>query len=824
MDISIVNDAVNNALTGSSSDNSNVLSGVVLAGDSWLANNQLNTPFIQNQLGSTPVTNVAVGGYTSGDTLSQLNNFIGSGGSFAPGTTVVLDAGGNDLLNGVPKDQIINNLNTISKKLGNYGVNVVMSGAPAVGGVSDVTGSTSLALDPLFKQVQDSNPNVTVVDAMSPLLNQKNLVDTSGFHMNNAGQMAYDTSLSNAVLGLQGKGPVTFTNNDITQFVKDNNLTPDQAIALAPSFGLTGSRVAQALAANQQGTSAVNNPSPSSAQFFGNTAPGAVGVNYGQANSSLINQANNDHPELTNALSSGNVSLGYNSDTGQNILINSKTGQEIPGNYTVSTSPTGGVAINLPLSNGAMVQVASGIGQNGQIAPVTASNVYNVGTNAGAGGFAGGISDLKPLITKIGMAYAGNALGDYLNPATNMGTGNTLANLNTGISDLPIGDLGNLGNNSYSLSPTDLSNGLGQGLNATANLGSSVYDPLANTAGYNSTGLQNGLGLQAPGAANLASMGGGQGLTIPTATGASTVNNATLGATGTVNYGAGGLPVNPLTGQTLGTALNNLNTGVTVPSSLITNSLGNVAGTPLGTNTANGIIPAASALGAGAAATNALGLTPLQTALGATALAGAIGTKATNNAISNAANTQATAANNVNDVLGGFYSQYAQAQQPYQNLGTNATQQIAQNIPYLTHQFNAQDLQSGLAPNYDFMLQQGLRANQNAANVSGGLLSGNTLQGMQNYTQNYAQNAYQNAFNNYQTQRQNIYGNLSNVAGLGQTSLGQLGQVGSNLAQTYGNVTTGLAASQAGAQTAQAVNNANLLSNLAKTGTVLALA
>ena len=122
------------------------------------------------------------------------------------------------------------------------------------------------------------------------------------------------------------------------------------------------------------------------------------------------------------------------------------------------------------------------------------------------------------------------------------------------------------------------------------------------------------------------------------------------------------------------------------------------------------------------------------------------------------------------------------------------------------------------------MLAQGQGANRNAANVGGGLLSGNTLQGLNQFTQNYAGNAYQNAFNNYQTQRQNIYGNLASQAGLGQTSLGQIGQVGSNLAQTYGNITTGLAASQAGAQTAQAVNNANLLSNLAKTGTVLALA
>ena len=39
---------------------------------------------------------------------------------------------------------------------------------------------------------------------------------------------------------------------------------------------------------------------------------------------------------------------------------------------------------------------------------------------------------------------------------------------------------------------------------------------------------------------------------------------------------------------------------------------------------------------------------------------------------------------------------------------------------YLTHQFNAEDLKSGLAPNYDFMLGQGQEATNRMANVGGG--------------------------------------------------------------------------------------------------------
>ena len=517
-------------------------------------------------------------------------------------------------------------------------------------------------------------------------------------------------------------------------------------------------------------------------QAFTSSNPGGVGVSYGKAGGGLISQAQAEHPELAIALANGTLSLGSSGD--ENILYNTQTGQQINGNYQISTTPNGGVAINLPLSSGAMVQVATGLNQNGSLAPVSANNIYNVGLNSSEGGFAGGLSNLTPALKQAALMYGGQELSNYLNGATG---GTPLSDINTGAPTGGIGDTTGLGGADYSYGGTS-----GQGLNVQQGAGTNLID----TSGYNSTGLQNGLGLQQSGSANLASMGGGQGLTIPTATGASTVPNATLGATGTTNYGTNNLGgTTPTTnGTTVGNTLSNIDTGVT-------------------------------GAGAGAAAaTNALGLTPVQTALAGTALASTLGTIGTNNAISNAANTQATAANNVNNVLSGFYNQYAQAQQPYQNLGSGAVNEITKEAPYLTHQFNASDLQAGLAPNYDFMLQQGQRANQNAANASGGLLSGNTLQGMQNYTQNYAGNAYQNAFNNYQNQRQNIYGNLSNAAGLGQTSLGQLGQVGSNLAQTYGNVTTGLAASNAGATTAQAVNNANLLSNLAKTGTVIALA
>lgn len=87
-----------------------------------------------------------------------------------------------------------------------------------------------------------------------------------------------------------------------------------------------------------------------------------------------------------------------------------------------------------------------------------------------------------------------------------------------------------------------------------------------------------------------------------------------------------------------------------------------------------------------------------------------------------------------------------------------------------THQFNAADLKTELAPNYQFMLDQGLGATKNAANLQTGLLSGNTLKGINDYTQNYASNAYQQAFQNYTANQSNIFNRLATIAGLGQTA------------------------------------------------------
>jgi hypothetical protein len=180
-----------------------------------------------------------------------------------------------------------------------------------------------------------------------------------------------------------------------------------------------------------------------------------------------------------------------------------------------------------------------------------------------------------------------------------------------------------------------------------------------------------------------------------------------------------------------------------------------------------------------------------------------------------------------------LYNQQVGYQDPYQDIGRAGSQGLLANQDYLTRQFGAADLNANLAPNYAFQLAQGQMANQRAANMGGGSLGGNALQGLQRYTQDYAGNAYQQAFNNFNTQRQNIYGNLSKMADIGTTSGGQLASLGNtlggnlgSLSSNYGsNLTTGYGQG-IGAANAYGLNTANLAtgiggalaSNAAQTG------
>lgn len=107
-----------------------------------------------------------------------------------------------------------------------------------------------------------------------------------------------------------------------------------------------------------------------------------------------------------------------------------------------------------------------------------------------------------------------------------------------------------------------------------------------------------------------------------------------------------------------------------------------------------------------------------------------------------------------------------------------------------TGQFTAPTAaQAEATPGYQFTLQQGQNAIQNSAAAQGNLLSGGTEAALDQYSQGLASTNYQQAFNNALTQygtayntfennQANQFNRLASVAGLGQTTAGQLGQEG----------------------------------------------
>ena len=139
---------------------------------------------------------------------------------------------------------------------------------------------------------------------------------------------------------------------------------------------------------------------------------------------------------------------------------------------------------------------------------------------------------------------------------------------------------------------------------------------------------------------------------------------------------------------------------------------------------------------------------------------------------------------------------------PYTAKGVTALNKVADD-PYFSRQFTNADLNANLAPGYAFRLGQGQKANLQQSNVTGGMVGGNAMRSLQDYTQTFASGEYGSAFNQFQAQRTNIYNQLSDIAKMGLTgtqgaSNALLG-TGTNIAS----ITSGLGNAQAASQVAQ---------------------
>jgi hypothetical protein len=156
--------------------------------------------------------------------------------------------------------------------------------------------------------------------------------------------------------------------------------------------------------------------------------------------------------------------------------------------------------------------------------------------------------------------------------------------------------------------------------------------------------------------------------------------------------------------------------------------------------------------------------------------------------------TQAAAASRASDISNEQYNQTRADQAPWRAAGETALNQL---VPLASNyqQFGMDQFKAD--PGYQFRLQEGLKQLGHAAGARGGLISGQTLKGLQDYAQNSASGEYTNAFNRYQTERAARLNPLQSLAGIGQSATNFIGQAGAQNAATMGNYLTGGAAAQA---------------------------
>lgn len=159
------------------------------------------------------------------------------------------------------------------------------------------------------------------------------------------------------------------------------------------------------------------------------------------------------------------------------------------------------------------------------------------------------------------------------------------------------------------------------------------------------------------------------------------------------------------------------------------------------------------------------------------------------NASSNAANTQAAAANNATATQLGMFNQTQANLQPYMQAGNSTLSSLLTGLGNGSFggTFNNTALNSNLAPNYNFMLNQGQQSLQNSQAAKDGVLSGAAMKDLLNYNQGMAGNAYQQAFGNWLANNNQNYSQLMNLVSLGQNSAAGLGNTGANYANSIGN-------------------------------------
>jgi hypothetical protein len=408
-----------------------LLGGNILAGASW---NSLNTTLGDQLTEATgqATTNVAVGGATTADTLTQLNTYLAGGGQFDPNATVFLQTGGVDFIQGVDKGTIKDNINQIVKTLGDQGVNVVLTGSPYAASINDVvTNNFDPKVDPLFNEIAKENKNVALVGTQGEILqNKKLLVDA--LHTNAEGTAIYNQSVIDS----------------LSQFKNDVPSSTPDAIKQVQTSNVVATTPAQITQIAQTGQTMATNPTVQELIKAGNLNPTQIAAATGVPIGEVITQAAALAPfqgstkvgdtyvspnyEITQSgeeqIVGGLQSIGtskVSSEQGSRTELYSPSGELTNvGTFDKGPSFFGGLAqaLNDPVVQAAFLGLGGG-GALGNALGLTGSAAQAVGTGVFKGGtaLAGGADfedALKTGLLSGGLVYGGNALNNYLTTGT----------------------------------------------------------------------------------------------------------------------------------------------------------------------------------------------------------------------------------------------------------------------------------------------------------------------------------------------------------------------------------------------------------------------
>lgn len=175
---------------------------------------------------------------------------------------------------------------------------------------------------------------------------------------------------------------------------------------------------------------------------------------------------------------------------------------------------------------------------------------------------------------------------------------------------------------------------------------------------------------------------------------------------------------------------------------------------------------------------------PIGGALGS-ALGGAIeGDGGTSGRAAGAANAGAQADI---DLRRRMYEEGVARQKPFYEAGVNALPGYLSGIGpngELVRGFTQADYQAD--PGYAFRMSEGMKALEGSAAARGGLLSGNTLRGIQRYGQDMASQEYANAYNRFRDTQGLRRNALAGVVGFAPTAAGAMTSSGQSYASGAG--------------------------------------